>query len=331
VCWHRYVLNKIKTIYLRRFFKNNNINVALAEYGVTGIRAWSTCDELNMPLVVHFHGNDAYSRVRLERHKDAYSRMFGYSRGIIAVSRDMQRQLVRLGAPAEKVFYNPYGVDITKFQQASLIDSQLQVLAVGRFVEKKAPYLTILAFKKVLDRLPKARLVMAGDGILYDVCFKLINALHIDHAVKLLGVVDHDSVATLMGQSRLFIQHSLVPASGDTEGTPVAILEAGAAGLPVVSTRHAGIEEVVIEGKTGFLVDEGDIDAMSDRMYQVLNSTELASELGRHAREHIRSNFSMERSIENLRRIIERCVFQKVNVRLEPAFDEATDLARKVV
>jgi glycosyltransferase involved in cell wall biosynthesis len=205
----------------------------------------------------------------------------------------------------------------------------LQVLAVGRFVEKKAPYLTILAFKKVLEWLPEARLVMAGGGILYDVCCKLIKALHIEHAVELRGIIDHDDVATLMQQSRVFVQHSLVPASGDTEGTPVAILEAGAAGLPVVSTKHAGISDVVVDGKTGFLVDEGDIDAMSDHMYQLLSNPVLAGEMGKTAREHISANFAMERSIERLRNIIERCAFKAPNVVLQPASDKCVRLATK--
>ena len=64
--------------------------------------------------------------------------------------------------------------------------------------------------------------------------------------MELKGIVSHEEVALLMQESRVFVQHSLVPSSGDTEGTPVAILEAGAAGLPVVSTKHAGISEVVI-------------------------------------------------------------------------------------
>ena len=277
LCWHRGVLNPIKEMSLQRFFKRNNINLALAEYGLTGIGMLNVCQELNIPLVVHFHGYDAYVSELLNRHKTAYKRMFDYSSAIIAVSRHMKDQLVSLGAPAEKVFYNPYGVEVNKFKPVSVLTSPLQVLAVGRFVEKKAPYLTILAFKKVLDRLPEARLVMVGAGILHDVCSKLIRALHIEHSVQLKGVANHDEVAALMQQSRVFVQHSLVPASGDTEGTPVAVLEAGACGLPVVSTRHGGITDVVIYGKTGFLVDEGDIDAMADHIHELLSNPELAS------------------------------------------------------
>jgi colanic acid/amylovoran biosynthesis glycosyltransferase len=303
---HRCFLNPAKKIYLRNFFKRNNINVVLAEYGVTGSAALGICQELKIPLVVHFHGHDAYSRLVLDRYQQRYKEMFAYCSAIIAVSRHMVDQLIKLGAPREKIFYNAYGVDVAKFKQTSLLTCPLQVIAVGRFVEKKAPYLTILAFKKVLDALPDARLVMIGDGVLHDVCRKIITSLHIEHAVILTGVMNHDQVAQLIQQSRVFVQHSLVPKSGDSEGTPVSVLEAGASGLPVVSTRHAGIIDAVIHGKTGFLVDEGNIDGMSEYVHQLLTNPELAVEMGKHAREYISENFNMESSIKNLRAILDK-------------------------
>ena len=131
--------------------------------------------------------------------------------------------------------------------------------------------------------------------------------MNIEHAVVLKGAIDHDQVAGLMQESRLFVQHSLVPKSGDSEGTPVGILEAGAAGLPVVSTAHGGIVDAVVHGKTGFLVNEGDIDSMSEYMYELLTNHELAREMGKQAREHISRNYSMEDSIKRLRGIIEKC------------------------
>jgi glycosyltransferase involved in cell wall biosynthesis len=260
-----------------------------------------------MPLAVHFHGADAYLTQALNRHGVAYKNLFDYANAIIAVSKDMAQQLIRLGARPEKVFYNPYGVDLDSFTQASVTTSPPQVLCVGRFVEKKAPYLTILAFKKVLERLPEARLVMVGAGPLQDVCRKMIESLRMEHAVELKDPMSHCGVASLMRQSRVFVQHSLVPASGDSEGTPVAVLEAGASGLPVVSTRHAGISDVVMHGRTGFLVAEGDIDTMATYIYDLLDNPSLAGEIGSTARKHIAENFSMARSISGLRAILESC------------------------
>jgi colanic acid/amylovoran biosynthesis glycosyltransferase len=310
ICWHRYAVNPIKKIYVRNFLRRRKVDVVLAEYGMTAIGAASVCKQLNIPLVVHFHGYDAYLTEVLNRHERAYRKVFKYANAIIAVSKHMRDQLIALGAPAEKIFYNPYGVNIDKYKRA-MLTSPVQVISVGRFVEKKAPYLTILAFKKVLDRLPEARLVMIGTGPLHDVCCKLIKALNIEDAVELKGALDHDDVAALLQQSTVFVQHSLVPASGDTEGTPVAILEASAAGLPVVSTKHAGIADVVIHGKTGFLVDEGDIELMSEYIYKLLNNPELAREMGQNGWEYISATFSMERSISQLREILGNCLSRR--------------------
>jgi colanic acid/amylovoran biosynthesis glycosyltransferase len=308
--WHEYILNPIKTIYLRNFFRRNKINVVLAEYGIIGAAVLKACKELKISLVVHFHGSDAYTHEVIDQYKHKYKEMFDYSSAIIVVSRHMVEQLIRLGAPREKVFYSPYGVDTKQFQQGCGLSAPMRVIAVGRFVEKKAPYLTILAFEKVLQRLPEAKLVMVGSGMLHDVCRRLIKSLHIEESVDLKGILSHDQVAELMQNSRVFVQHSLVPASGDCEGTPVAVLEAAASGLPVVSTKHAGIIDAVRQGETGFLVDEGDIEAMAEYIYQLLSNPDLATRMGNSARNHINENFN-ESNLKKLRDIVEMSSSEK--------------------
>jgi glycosyltransferase involved in cell wall biosynthesis len=111
-----------------------------------------------------------------------------------------------------------------------------------------------------------------------------------------------------MKQARAFVQHSVTASHGDSEGTPVAILEAGAIGLPVVSTRHGGIKDVVVEGQTGFLVEEGDVQGMAERMLCLARDASLAERLGCNARNRICAEFSMENSIDNLSRIMKNAV-----------------------
>jgi colanic acid/amylovoran biosynthesis glycosyltransferase len=88
----------------------------------------------------------------------------------------------------------------------------------------------------------------------------------------------------------------------------VAVLEAGASGLPVIATRHAGIPDVVVEGETGLLVDERDVSGMARHMIRLLREPELAGRLGAAAREHVATHFSMDRSVERLWGIIESCI-----------------------
>jgi glycosyltransferase involved in cell wall biosynthesis len=97
-----------------------------------------------------------------------------------------------------------------------------------------------------------------------------------------------------------------VASSGDREGTPVAILEAAASGLPVIATRHAGIPEAVIHGETGLLVDELDIEAMAEHIAVLATDAGLAGALGRRARQHIRVNYSMAKSVQGLNTILRK-------------------------
>ena len=151
---------------------------------------------------------------------------------------------------------------------------------------------------------------MVGDGPLLTPCRDLARGLGIESSVAFLGAQSHHVVRDEMLAARAFVQHSIEASSGDCEGTPVAILEAGASGLPVVATRHAGIPDVVIEGETGLLVDEKDVTGMASRMRRLAEDPGLAGNMGRAAREHIRRHFSMERSIDGLWRIIEGCLSQ---------------------
>ncbi len=125
-----------------------------------------------------------------------------------------------------------------------------------------------------------------------------------DGKVDFIGSVGHDEVIKWMYHSVALIQHSVQAFDGDSEGTPNGILEAGAAGLPVIATRHAGIKDVVIENETGFLVDEGDVDGMAKNMIRVLKNPEESFRMGTIAREHISKNYSLEKSMMGLQDIL---------------------------
>jgi glycosyltransferase involved in cell wall biosynthesis len=217
----------------------------------------------------------------------------------------MERHLLELGCPREKLVYNPCGVDLRQFGAAAPAGSPPRFLAVGRLVEKKGPHLTLAAFAHALRKRPEIRLRLIGEGALLPVCRDLVQVLDIGHAVEFLGGQPHDTVALEMQRSRAFVQHSITAADGDREGTPVAILEAGVAGLPVISTRHGGIPDVVIHGQTGLLSDERDIEGMAAHMVSLATDAARAAELGREAASHVRRHYTMDQSISRLARIVE--------------------------
>lgn len=290
---------------MRRYLGAERIDLVFTQYGPTGAEVADVCRRAGVPFVVHFHGFDAYRMDTLSRYSSAYEQMFTHGVAFVAVSRDMCEQLVSLGAPREKIRYNSCGAETNLFQGSAPLSAPPTFLAVGRFVEKKAPHLTLLAFKEVAARCSQARLIMVGDGPLLDACSQMVIAAGLEDRVDLPGVKRREEVASLMRKARAFVQHSVRSPDGDREGTPVAVLEAGASGLPVVATRHAGIKDAVLDGETGFLVDEHDVKAMSDAMVTLAEDPEKAEELGTNARKRIVSEFGQERQLLRLAQILE--------------------------
>ncbi len=288
--------------FLAGFVRDHNIDVILAEYGFNGADICADAQALRLPLVVHFHGHDAHREAELAPYRERYQRMFDYASRLISVSRFMTKKLVAMGANPEKIIYNPYGPREYFYEVAP--DYADTILAVGRFADIKAPYLTLLAFKMLLEEMPHARLVMVGDGPLREACLNLATVWGIGASVAFPGALRHEESLPLFARACCFVQHSITTSGGDAEGTPVAILEAGAAGLPVVSTRHAGIVDEVIHGHTGFLVEERDVSGMKNHLRQLLLDKALCRSLGTNARIHIRKNFSLAAHLSRLQEAI---------------------------
>jgi len=295
-------------------FRRHNVEAVLAEYGEMGVLAGEACRLAGVPLIVHFHGYDASVHSVLEQHAKTYPEMFKQAAAVIAVSRSMQKKLITLGAPPDKVHYNPCGVDCEEFGGGDPASASPTFIAIGRFTEKKGPHITLSAFAQVYQIRPEARLRMIGDGPLLDDCKNLAEQLGVSDAVTFLGGQPPDVVRQELRSSRGFVQHSVESSTGDCEGTPVSILEAGATGLPSVSTRHAGIPDVVIEGETGFLVDERDLDGMAQHILRLVDEPALAKRMGLAARAQIEKHFSKEQRLGNLWRIIESCIHANVAV-----------------
>lgn len=289
--------------------KNENINAVLAEYGQTGAECLNVIQYLNLPLIVHFHGYDASVKNIVEGYKEKYRRMFNYASSVIAVSCKMKESLIQMGCPEEKIVLNPYGPDSDFFNCNPKYQSKI-LLAIGRFVEKKAAYLTIVAFSRLLNNHPDAKLRMVGDGSLLPVCRDLVQALGIQEKVTFLGVQSPEIVRKEMESALAFVQHSVTAEDGDSEGTPVAVLEAQAAALPVIATYHAGIPDVVIHNETGLLCEERDVDAMAKNMEQIIDNIGLAQRMGAAGRKRVRENFTMDKHLSK----ISRCIYQALNL-----------------
>lgn len=297
-----------KRLFLRAF-RRHRVDVVLAEYGTTAVDVLPACKAAGLPLVPVFHGSDATKSDILESQRERYLELFDYATSIVAVSDHLRRRLVALGAPAAKVVVcRRTTVDPRAFAGAAPERSARVIVAVGRFVEKKAPQLTILAFARALALVPGASLRMIGDGPLLGPCMSLVKGLGLEHAVAFLGAQPPEVVVRELQRARCFAQHSVTALNGDAEGTPVSPVEAAAAGLPIVATRHSGIAEIFRDGEHGILVEEHDVAGMSAAFVRLLESPELAGTLGRAARAHVVASHSLSHSVASLAEVLRGAV-----------------------
>lgn len=299
-----FISDNIRIESLKKSLKKNKIDVVFAHYGPTGEAVANLCKALNIPLVVHFHGYDASIGDVILKNNN-YKNVFKYAKTIIAVSKEMVKDLMSLGCDEKKIIYNPCVSNPVFYDVKPKYNTQ-QFVAVGRFTDKKAPYYTILAFSKVVKTFPEATLIMAGKGELLNTCKNLVNYLGLSQSIKFVGVIDRHRLLVLFKESLAFIQHSITASNGDKEGTPVAIVEASAAGLPVVSTYHAGISDVILNEKTGLLSKEHDINTMVKHMSLVLKDKSYAKNLGEQGKLRIYENFNMSNHINVLANILKK-------------------------
>ena len=283
-----------------QFLRTHGVRVLMGEYLHWCVAQLPLARRLGRPLWAHGHGYDLSAHLRNPRYQEAY-REFADIAGVIVVSEHSRRRLTALGLPGEKVHVIPCGTDAPA-QPASIKNHEcVRCLAVGRMVPKKGIILLLDSFRRAVEEEPALRLDVVGAGELFPAALQFVQAMGLADWVTLHREQPFARVRELLAQTDIFVHHAIVdPISGDEEGLPVAILEAMAAGLPVVATRHAGIPEAVADGESGLLSAEGDTQGMAQNLVRLARDAALRRGLGEAGWERARQRFSWEREKRDL-------------------------------
>jgi colanic acid/amylovoran biosynthesis glycosyltransferase len=291
---------------IRAFWSEHQVMAVLAEFGPLGCWIAPVARAHRVPVFVYFRGFDASSKLRSSKAVRAYRRMVTQIDGVFAVSAFLVDNLARVGVSHPNTHVIPSGTNPDLFRPGTK-DPNL-IVSVGRFVDKKRPDATVRAFAAAAASRPELRLEMVGQGPRLDDCRELARAMGVSHRVHFLGARDHRFVAELLSRARLYLQHSVTAPNGETEGLPSSIQEAMAAGAVVVSTRHAGIGEVVIDGQTGWLVDENDEVAYATALLRALEDPALTDRMAHAARRCAEEHLDTQGLQQRMEAVILRAV-----------------------
>ena len=285
----------------------NNVALIHAHFGWSGISAIPTAVKYSLPLIVTFYGIDASRMMHYFFYRRNIKRLFRTSQLILTMSRDMRQDLIKKGCVKEKLKVHYVGINSTQFKIKKQGSGDiLRILMCGRFVEKKGFEYGVRAFKQMKNK--SARLVIIGDGKLRPYIEQLINSLGISSNVSIMGFLKHEDVREMMSKSDIFLAPHIIAKNGDKEGIPTTIKEAMAAGLPVISTYHAGIPEIVKHGKSGFLVKECDIECLTNSLNKLAEDQNLREEMGINGRKIIEERFSLKREIREIEEVYEKYI-----------------------
>jgi colanic acid/amylovoran biosynthesis glycosyltransferase len=277
---------------LLQTLRSRKIDFVFIEYGTGAAATISVLKKFKRPFLVHFHGYDAHMTKVVQKYKAQYRLVFEEAKAIVVVSQWMKSQLQLLGAPLDKLHYTCCGVQQPFLKEKAVEYPKKEFVFVGRFVEKKGPLELLQSFYLAHQKHVDYKLILVGDGPLLEECKAWVREHKLESVVEFKGKCSHTQVLTYMKSATAYVQHSKVAVSGDSEGTPVSVLEAMSLGLAVVATRHAGIQDVIEDGNSGLLSNEGDTQEMANNMILVIEDETRRKRLGDQARKRILEHYT---------------------------------------
>lgn len=200
----------------------------------------------------------------------------------------------------EKIKCIYHGLD-TRPYQPSTNGSQTKdapvILAVGQLKEKKGFTYLLQACRNLKEKGYQFTCQIVGDGPLRDDLESQVCKLAIEDVVELCGALPHEKVIDRFSQAAIFVLPAVTGSDGDRDGIPNVILEALAMQLPVVSTDHSGIPEVIVDGKNGLLVKSKDVTALTNALTCLIEQPELRQYLGKNGRQTVLEKFDLPANI----------------------------------
>jgi colanic acid/amylovoran biosynthesis glycosyltransferase len=255
---------------------------------------------IDRPAVTLFHGYDISRLIRDRVWVERYRAVAQLGMQALCISHAGRQKLLEIGWPASQIAVIHLGVDTQRFAFVPPAERwparPWRLLMVSRLVEKKGVDVALDAMRRLRDRDCDVELRIIGDGPERTRIEAQIRQSQLTN-VSLLGALEHPLTQHEFSRAHLYIQPSVTAASGDQEGIPVSLMEAMACGLPVVSTRHSGIPELVIDGQTGLLTDEHDADGLAAAIERLTRDRVGAEQFAQAARARVEQEFERNRQM----------------------------------
>ncbi len=301
-----------------RAFKNQKYALVHGHFGPGSLYALRYAEKFNLPLVATFHGYDVPLLRSEKRFRPEYLRYGMLAPKLLkrltlafCASTELQEMLIELGVPADRARVWRLGIDLSKFTPGNreFIQKPLDVVSIGRFVEKKGFEVALRGFAEAKRRGFNGKYTIFGGGPLESRLRAVVDELSLQDDVVFAGTATQAELAARLSTADVLLAPSVTASDGDRESGLIVIKEASASGTVPVGTWHGGLPEIIDDSQTGFLIPERAPSALADRL-MALENPELRARLSSAAREKMIREYDVQKRV----------------AALEDLYDEACDL-----
>lgn len=306
----RQAYNKIKQIIEE--FKPDIVHTHASKAGALGRKAAKAC---NVPVIVHtFHGHVFHSyfgKLKTSLFKFIEHRLAKISTGIIAISELQKKELGEIHkiCSPDKIKVIPLGFDLEKFNakkhsERNLVrsnygikETEVAIAIIGRLTEIKNHKFFFEVIENILEnKVQNIKVFIVGDGDLHDYVEQRKNEINKQFGEKIILTSWIKDIATFNAGM------DIVCLTSDNEGTPVSLIEAQASELAIISTNVGGVKDIMLDQKTGFIVEKGDLKEYVEKLVFLIQNDEIRNQMSKDGWEFVRTKFHYTRLVEDMRK-----------------------------
>lgn len=286
-------------LFLIEHFKKYHYDILFCHFGTRGLLITKLKEAHyihNTKIIITFHGYDL-SRFLKTEGEDVYKKLKKTADLFLPISLFWKEKLLSLGFDEKKITVHHMGIDINKFnylKREERTSAPITILSICRFTEKKGINYALLSISELKKQVTNFNYKIVGYGPLEENLQRQCAELGIQEHVSFLGSKNSEEISDLMKTSDIFLLPSITAHDGDMEGIPVVLMEAMATGLPVVSTYHSGIPELVIHNENGLLSKEKNEEGLASNLLSLISNANLRRELGISGRKKVEQEFNIE-------------------------------------
>ncbi len=295
----------IEMIYQFNFLRKlNSYDIIHVQYG-TNVKPLDVLKELGIlksKIVVSFHGHDLYFPINGRIPNNGYyDRTFKYADLLVANTFYLKSLLINLGASEEKIKTIPVSVDTNFFYpiKRSKNKGPIKIITVGRLEVFKGQNFGVECISRLIEKGYNVHFMLIGDGTQKDYLQKLVRKKKLENHITLAGRKTQEEVRGFLREQDIFLMTSITDPDYGVESQGLVTAEAQASGLPVIAFDSGGVKYTFENGKTGFLVPEGDVKEMVNKIEKVIQNDQLREQMSKAAVRYIDINFSQKRINKN--------------------------------